>query len=400
MSNQSYLVRRWKRILFRFFLVSGGCVAGLFLAELGLWFVGYGLGTDSAYQPDPYCGARHVPRYRGWHTQEGRSWIEMNSHGFRDRERTLEKPPDTFRVAVIGDSFAEALQVDLDKTFWMVMERLFAESRPFNGQRVEVLNFGVAGYGTAQELEMLRHYVWDYQPDLIMLQFLAGNDIANNSRKLEQQTGRPFYTLEADRLVLDNSFLQDLERVCFQTSTWIKLKDFVVHNSRVAAMIYQIRHQQRAPEIKEGTEVGLAMQPFCEPDSFDWKNAWAVTDRLVVEMAREAESHGAKFVVLMANNGVEVEPNNSVFEGVVGRLGVADLLYPERRLEALAAQHGFAVIRLAQAMRQYSQEHQVYLHGFANTRMGTGHWNEAGHRLAGELAAAHLLEIGLVPGVQ
>jgi len=28
------------------------------------------------------------------------------------------------------------------------------------------------------------------------------------------------------------------------------------------------------------------------------------------------------------------------------------------------------------------------MHGFANTRLGTGHWNETGHRVAGELAAA------------
>ena len=63
---------------------------------------------------------------------------------------TVDKPPNTFRIAVIGDSFAEALQVDLDHTFWSVMERKLAEGWRGNGQRVEVLNFGVSGYGTAR----------------------------------------------------------------------------------------------------------------------------------------------------------------------------------------------------------------------------------------------------------
>ena len=211
-SRTQLLSTRRRVFLAKLLLLAGGCLAGLLLAEVGLRLIGFRLGTDSAFQPDPYCSVRHVPNYRGWHTREGRVWIEINSHGCRDRERTVDKPPNTFRIAVIGDSYAEALQVDLDQTFWSVMERKLADSWRANGQRVEVLNFGVSGYGTAQELEMLRHYVWDYQPDLIMLQFFAANDVCNNSRKLDPDTARPYYTLEGERLVLDDSFLQDPQR--------------------------------------------------------------------------------------------------------------------------------------------------------------------------------------------
>ena len=142
----------------------------------------------------------------------------------------------------------------------------------------------------------------------------------------------------------------------------------------------------------DGAETGLAMQAFREPDTPEWQDAWAVTDRLVVEIAGEAKAHGAAFVVLMANCGIEVDPQDAVRERVMERLGVTDLLYPERRMAAPGAAHGFTVIRLAEAMRKYCQDHQVYLHGFANTRLGTGHWNETGHYVAGELAAAHLIK--------
>ena len=93
-----------KRALGKLLLVVGGCLVGLLLGEMGLRLIGFGLGTDSAYQPDAYCGVRHVPNYRGWHTKEGRVWIEINRHGFRDRDRSITKPPDTFRIAVLGDS--------------------------------------------------------------------------------------------------------------------------------------------------------------------------------------------------------------------------------------------------------------------------------------------------------
>ncbi len=393
-SRAGLFATRGRVLLARFLLLAGGCVVGLLLGEVALRVFGYRLGTTSAYQPDPYCGVRHVPHYRGWHTRESRVWIEINSHGFRDRERTIAKPPGTYRIAVVGDSFSEALQVDLDDTFWSVMERSLAKSWQAAGCRVEVLNFGVSGYGTAQALEMLRHYVWDYQPDLVMLEFLAANDVSNNSQQLQQDRIRPYYTWDGERLVLDNSFLQEPERVRFQTSRWIRLKDAVVHHSRVAALIYQWRHRQHVPPpTTDGDEPGLVMDAFRAPDDPAWSEAWAVTDRLVVEMARQVRARGAEFVVLMANCGVEVDPQDTAREQLMQRLGVSDLLYPERRMAALGAAHDIPVICLAEAMRAYSQEHQVYLHGFINNGLGTGHWNETGHQVVGELAAAHLTRL-------
>ncbi|MHB0955983.1 MAG: SGNH/GDSL hydrolase family protein [Pirellulaceae bacterium] len=382
-----------KRMLARMLLVVGGCLAGLLMGELALRLVGYGLSTDSAFQPDPYCGVRHVPYYRGWHTKEARVWIEINGHGFRDRDRTVAKPPDTFRIAVLGDSFAEAFQVEMQTTFWAVLERELGARWPRPGQRVEVLNFGVSGFGTAQELDMLRHYVWAYHPNLILLQFLASNDVCSNSRQLEPQTGRPFYTLDGEQLVRDDAFLRDPERVRFQSSRWIQFKDRVVHASRVAALIYQFRNRQPVPVTTEGLEPGLTLQAFQEPRDPAWNRAWAVTDRLVVEIGREAKAHGAEFALLMANCGVEVDPRDAVREPLTRQLGVNDLLYPERRLAALGALHDFPVICLVEPMLRYAKEHNVYLHGFAGTRPGVGHWNETGHRLAGELAAAQLLDM-------
>jgi hypothetical protein len=44
-------------------------------------------------------------------------------------------------------------------------------------------------------------------------------------------------------------------------------------------------------------------------------------------------------------------------------------------------------------MKKYAQEHQVYFHGFSNTAMGTGHWNERGNRFAACLIASKLAEM-------
>src|SRR6266852_4603823 len=69
------------------------------------------------YTADPRTGWRLRSHAEGWVVQENRQYVRINSHGFRDRERSFEKPPNTFRIAILGNSWTEALQVPLDKTF-------------------------------------------------------------------------------------------------------------------------------------------------------------------------------------------------------------------------------------------------------------------------------------------
>jgi hypothetical protein len=42
------------------------------------------------------------------------------------------------------------------------------------------------------------------------------------------------------------------------------------------------------------------------------------------------------------------------------------------------------------AMKSYSQANRVYFHGFANTRMGSGHWNQRGNCFAAMMIADKL----------
>jgi hypothetical protein len=71
-------------------------------------------------------------------------------------------------------------------------------------------------------------------------------------------------------------------------------------------------------------------------------------------------------------------------------LGVGDLLYPERRLRALGERSGMEVVTLTEEMQRHADAKRAYLHGFANTRLGFGHWNQAGHALGAELIARRL----------
>jgi hypothetical protein len=72
----------------------------------------------------------------------------------------------------------------MEDTFWSVMERELGQCALFAGRRVEVINFGVSGYGTVQELMTLRH-TYGIMIRMSLSCLYDGNDVRNNLRALE-----------------------------------------------------------------------------------------------------------------------------------------------------------------------------------------------------------------------
>ena len=135
-------------------LILFGLLIGVTIAELGLRAVGYSY--PGFYMPDATRGHALIPGMEGWYRKEGEAYVRINSAGQRDREHTKAKTADTIRIAVIGDSYAEAFQVPVEQAFWAIMEEKLRGSGVVPGKQIEVLNFGVSGYGTAAELLTLR----------------------------------------------------------------------------------------------------------------------------------------------------------------------------------------------------------------------------------------------------
>jgi hypothetical protein len=398
-------------------VVASSLVVGLVIFEVFLRAVGFTY--PIFYQPDASRGYALRPNLEGWYRKEGEAFVRINSDGLRDREHSKEKPPDTLRIAVVGDSYAEAFQVGQEKAFWSVMERRLGDCPSLNGRRVEVINFGVSGYGTAQELITLRERVWTYSPDVVLLAVTTNNDILDNSRALKLTDEIPYFTLRDGQLVLDNSF-RDARSFRLRDSALNRagrwLRDHLrfvqaVHLAQVAlksrldawrdrrrdAQDKQTNAAARSPapaQQQEGAptdELGAANVIYREPTDDTWRDAWAVTEKLLATMNLEVREHGARFYVVTLSNGIQVYPEASARRAFAERLGVEDLFYPERRFRALGEREGFPVLNLAPELQRRADERKLFLHGFGR-ELGNGHWNEEGHALAGELLARTLCE--------
>jgi lysophospholipase L1-like esterase len=90
--------------------------------------------------------------------------IDTNADGLRDREYPLTKSGK--RIAVIGDSMVFGQAAELNETFVKVMERKLG---------YDVINFGVPGYTTIQEREFYSAKVRKYDPDIVLLLFIAND---------------------------------------------------------------------------------------------------------------------------------------------------------------------------------------------------------------------------------
>lgn len=132
-------------------------------------------GVPGFYISDPELGQRLAPNYDGWFAGVP---VHVNSLGFRDsRDYSVEKPPNTFRILVMGDSVTFGHGALSDTTYPYLLEQRLKEWRADTNW--EVWNLGVPGYNTTTELKYLGRVGPRYQPDLVVIGFYE-NDLADN----------------------------------------------------------------------------------------------------------------------------------------------------------------------------------------------------------------------------
>src|SRR5690606_14341934 len=90
------------------------------------------------------------------------------------------------------------------------------------------------------------------------------------------------------------------------------------------------------------------------------------------------------------SNPEQVHPDLQHRRAEARRLGVPDLFYPDRRLQAFAKREGTPLLSLAERFAAYAEQQNIVLHGFPNAHLGQGHWNAEAHQLAGYLMSERI----------
>ncbi len=306
-----------------------------------------------------------------------------NSQGFHDKEYPFDKAPGTFRIVVVGDSFVDALQVPLDKTFHKRLESMLNENGENSERKFEVIGLGTSGNGAKGHYKMLTRLGMRYHPDLVIMEFLP-NDVRDDSEEIGA-------LVEAQLQAFGGNYFPPI----YVPGPELP---FFLRESRLFALVgqrvqeYRWRMVTNRLPLKEQIPVDF----FVYQKEYDeiWPAAWDTTQSYIVEAYNLSKDNRSAFLLVAFTEWhrfpggfrriMNVWPAMKHFEW--------DFEKPERILADFCQAQGIGYLALQPLFNQeFAKNHQP-LH-FEHD----GHWNEQGHELAARLIYQRLADEHLIP---
>lgn len=316
---------------------------------------------------------RHLPsRTIRYARSEFSNDVVFNADGFRGREIPRLKERGRPRVLLMGDSFVEGKQVAEDQVLSSVLE----EEAGASGLPLEVINLGVAGYGTSEELILWERFARSLDPDLVILGFYP-NDVRNNADRglFEAREGRIVQVKEPRTPRRRWSY--DLRKALASRSHLYMLWVDGMRSWRKRA---EGRRGGGGSAVIDENRPLEAEEVFARRPSAEVEEGWGLTLGLVEELRARVEGAGAGFLVVLFPTRYQVD--DSLWAAHARARGIRpegiDLRTPQRIFGEWSDRTGIRVLDLLDEFRARNVDNSFYHDRDA-------HWNPEGHRLAATL---------------
>ncbi|WP_420267163.1 SGNH/GDSL hydrolase family protein [Candidatus Magnetominusculus dajiuhuensis] len=304
--------------------------------------------------------------------------IKINSVGYRSYE--WDKLGTT-RIAVLGDSFVEGKQVAENTYFAAALRGVL---------HVDVLNFGVSGYGTIHEYLQYVRDVRSYKPKIVLLFFCTFNDVNGNSCKLLSGGSMlSCASIENGAVVVDEKKGQKKIK---------SLVNFLYRYYKTSLFIKTVFLQHRI-DARSKEKISVLPDDYYAymPPNGDWPEAWALTEYFLKELKRETDRDNATLILIPVVEHIRMV--KSVDEELKKTLGVEapkgfDPEYPVRWLAQTAQKNNIIFYNPEPFFRRYRDDHNLPYPYFSYRC--DGHWNPLTHFLMANLAAEFLINNGLM----
>jgi len=351
------------------------------------------------WRPDGQVGWALIPGAEGdavvcdGSRDVARHHVRINSAGYRDRERSYVPDGATPRVVVLGDSFTEALQVSLPETFTQRLEGALG---------AEVLNLGVSGYSTDNELRLFRLRAASYAPDVVLLVFFVGNDVLENGAMLYLKNPhglppKPWLETAGASPALSRCLAahRAAARVADRTPSALWASSRIVRFGLATGVDWALGglcENATGPPLDPGVSELLGV--YGPPATPAWEEGWRTTGALLLELRDAVQSTGATLAVALAPAGYEYAPELRQVAALApaSRWRSADVGYPYRRLGALLDAARVPWLSLEPALRtRYAAT------GRPGCYAWDGHWTAEGHATVADALAPFLRSL-IPPG--
>jgi len=282
--NKKWFSKKWQWAL--------GIVLFLFIFEMSSRFLGAKPHIPLFNSEGPFMV--HPTRHWAYQPNFHRSWgglpFSTNSLGLRDKELSAPKPNSEYRILVLGGSVSAGSFIKDESNIYLnIVEKTFH----LDTAQVEIINAGVPGYSTTQQLSQLREIGKRVQPDMILLDF-AINDVLDSRMDLKEYNIEPIFRMS-------NAFLHLTE-----TKTRLAgLKRFILDLPRYTASysallglnksIKKVFPGDRPVDLPRWIEQEL----LNETPSPLVKKSWIAAKKQILELNEFAREKKIPFVIVM-----------------------------------------------------------------------------------------------------
>jgi lysophospholipase L1-like esterase len=280
----------------------------------------------------------------------------------------IPRRPGVRRIAIVGDSYVEALQVAYDRSLG---ERLAADLAA-SGSAVEVYRFGISGAPLSQYLQMIEHEVVRYRPDWVVV-LIAHNDF-DESYKFK--TGR--YTSSFLKLrVEEGRVVGETPPVAWHPGSLEWLRQTAT--ARFLLYRWQVRPEFLVNLVLPKAHAADAANTDIAAVLADPEGVEAVTDYLFGRIDAAVQAMGARLLLAMDGDRFAIYQGSDSPALVLNRLAAET-----------AARHQIPFIDLEPVFEaDWRAEHRRF------DADADGHWNEHGHAVAAAAIARTLRELSV-----
>lgn len=324
--------------------------------------------------------------------------LKLNSQGMHDGEHSVPKPPNTYRILMLGDSFVHAIQVPERQTAHQILEDNL--NRGDASPAVEVISGGVSGWGTGQQLRYYQTEGRNYQPDLVLLMFFLGNDVKDNlpGRGITvdgKNCYAPYFTL--DNNSLDPTpwrYAPGLPPAIGQENRLQKQVANLLGSLHPYSALYTQLEPLLAPE-----PIQASMLDFYIGNSPTFDYALELTTQLVDELGRQVRQDRAQFAVVLLSPrdlvefaGMDAAAREQIYQRLPAMRSAETVTPPNETLAGYFSDGGTPTLDLLPVFLAHLAAGGEPLY-FEQDQ----HWNVAGNRLAADAIYQWLVENQLSP---
>ncbi|HLD10919.1 MAG TPA: SGNH/GDSL hydrolase family protein [Candidatus Nanoarchaeia archaeon] len=302
--------------------------------------------------------------------------VKNNEQGLRmDRNISLEK--SKYRIAFMGDSFIFGHGVNTKERVSELIERELSN--------LEVINFGVSGYGTDQYYLQLQNNVLNFKPDMVIIAFYV-NDLEDVGENIRYNYPKPLFRLnENDSLELTNIPVPLIKPKENRYPWLTKINLYLSHKSHTFVFfkpllkkLYDSINSQKDNEIKMYgfSDISLIKINYSQ----EYKGFKELNDKLYCEISNLLKQRNIPLIVvnIPAKSYILPELLNKRLKYLNINESEVDINKPSEILYNLSKNCNFYFIDLYSYFKKYKNRENLYF-------KYDDHWTPEGHQYASKI---------------